>query len=134
MKKVQPDEKRRKYHQEEYISRVNRVIDYIESYYEKPLQLEELVDVASFSPFHFHRIFKALVGETLNRFINRIRIEKAASKLIDNPNKSITEIAFDYGFSGSASFARAFREAFNMSATSAPIKGTAHSSRACLKN
>ena len=115
--KSQEDEGRRNYHRGEYISRINRVIDHIESHYEETLQLEELAGVANFSPFHFHRIFKALVGETLNRFINRIRIEKSAAKLIDNPNKSITEIAFDYGFSGSASFARAFREAFHMSAS-----------------
>ena len=59
----------------------------------------------------------AIVGETLNQFIQRIRLEKAASQLIDNPKKSITEIAFDCGFSGSATFARAFKESFGISAS-----------------
>ena len=59
----------------------------------------------------------SLLGETLNQFIQRIRIEKAGVQLINNPRKSITEIALDCGFSGSATFARAFKEAFDMSAS-----------------
>ena len=57
-----------------------------------------------------------MVGETINRFIQRIRLERAAAQLVFNPKKSITEIAFDCGFSGSATFARAFKENFKMSA------------------
>jgi AraC family transcriptional regulator len=49
----------------------------------------------------------------LNRFIQRIRIEKAASRLINNPKETITEIALDCGFSGSAVFSRAFKEVYN---------------------
>ena len=102
---------------QEYFSRINRVLDYIEHNLDQELSLEILAGVASFSRFHFHRLFRALVGETLNSFIQRNRIEKAAAQLLDNPKKSITEIAFDCGFSGSAPFARAFKEAFHMSAS-----------------
>ena len=101
---------------EGYVSRINRVIDYIEVNITQELTLEELSKVAHFSRFHFHRIFRAIVGETLHQFIQRLRIEKAANQLIDNPEKTITEIAFDCGFSGSASFARVFKEAYGMSA------------------
>ncbi len=101
---------------DEYISRINRVIDYINENIDKELTLEKLAGVASFSQFHFHRLFKAMVGETLNQYIKRIRVEKAAAQLIANPKKSITEIAFDCGFSGSATFARVFKEFFRMSA------------------
>ncbi len=94
---------------DEYRARINRVLDYIEHHLDEALTLEVLADVASFSPFHFHRIFSALTGETLGRFILRVRVEKAAGRLIDNPRASITEIALDCGFSGSAAFARAFR-------------------------
>jgi AraC family transcriptional regulator len=106
-----------KYQREEYIVRINRVIDYIERNTDQELSLEILAEVANFSRFHFHRIFRAMVGETLNQFIQRIRLEKAAAQLIVNPKKSITEIAFDCGFSGSATFARAFKETFQMSAS-----------------
>lgn len=108
---------RQKFLREEYISRINRAIDYIERNFDKPLSLDDVADVAGFSRFHFHRIFKAMVGEPLNRFIIRIRVEKAAAMLINNPKKSVTEIAFDCGFSGSAPFARSFKSVFNMSAS-----------------
>jgi AraC family transcriptional regulator len=108
---------RQKYLREEYTARVNRVIDYIEANIGKDLSLKELAEVAHFSPFHFHRTFRAMVGETLNDFIQRIRIEKAAVKLMLNPKKSITEIALESGFSGSSTFARAFKETFNISAS-----------------
>lgn len=49
----------------EYAARVNRVIDYVERNLDRPLALTELAGVAHFSPFHFHRIFETLVGETL---------------------------------------------------------------------
>ena len=100
-----------------YVSGINRVIDYIEANIDAELSLQDLARVASFSPFHFHRIFRAMVGETLGHFIQRVRIEKAAAQLVANPSKSITEVALGCGFSGSAPFARAFREAFGMSAS-----------------
>jgi AraC family transcriptional regulator len=109
---------RQKYLGEEYTQRVNRVIDYIEANISKDLSLTELAEVAHFSPFHFHRIFRAMVGETLNDFIQRIRVEKAATKLVLNPKKSVTEIALECGFSGSSAFARSFRETYGTSASS----------------
>ena len=99
----------------EYRSRINRVVDYIESHIDEELSLHGIADVACFSPFHFHRIFGAMMGETLNQFIQRLRIERAANQLVGNPNKSITAVAFDCGFSGSATFARSFRQYFGMS-------------------
>jgi len=110
-------ELRQKYLREEYTARINRVIDYIEANISKDLSLKELATVAHFSLFHFHRIFSAMVGETLNGFIKRLRIEKAATMLMQNPKKSITEIAFEYGFSSSSAFARIFQETFQMSAS-----------------
>jgi len=108
---------RRRYLRESYTGRVNAVIDYVEANVGRELSLEELAGVAHFSPFHFHRIFRAMVGETLNGFIQRIRIERAAAKLVHNPKESITEIAFECGFSSASAFARAFKEAFHMSAS-----------------
>jgi AraC family transcriptional regulator len=108
---------RQAYLREEYTARISRVIDLINANLDRELSLKELANVAGFSPYHFHRISGAMVGETLNSFIQRLRIEKAAGKLILNPRKSITEIALECGFSSSSAFAREFREAFNMSAS-----------------
>lgn len=101
----------------EYIARINRVMDYIERNLDRQLKLDELARVANFSAFHFHRIFGALTGETLNRFIQRVRVEKAGSLLLTNPAASVTEIAFDCGFSSSSTLARAFSAHFGMSAS-----------------
>jgi AraC family transcriptional regulator len=102
---------------EEYKSRINRVMDYIENNLRNPLTLEELSDVANFSKFHFHRIFTAMVGETIFQFTQRLRLEKAASILISNPRASIAQIATDCGFTDQAVFARAFKTNFGVSAT-----------------
>jgi AraC family transcriptional regulator len=85
----------------EYRSRLNRTIDYIHNHYDEDLNLTKLAEVACFSKFHFHRIFRAMVGETLNDFVQRIRLEKSVQKLTTDFNKSITEIALDGGFSSS---------------------------------
>ena len=103
---------------EEYKSRINRVFDYLERNMDKKITLEELASVSNFSKFHFHRIFQAVTGETPFQFILRVRLERAATYLITNPKKTISEIAYDCGFSDQATFARGFKSHFNMSPTS----------------
>jgi AraC family transcriptional regulator len=100
-----------------YIERVNAVIDYIEAHLTDDLTLAGLADVAHFSPYHFHRVFSMLVGETLSRFISRLRVERAATLLVQHPDRSVTTVGTDCGFTNPSSFARAFKEAFGMSAT-----------------
>ncbi|MBD3275620.1 MAG: helix-turn-helix domain-containing protein, partial [Candidatus Marinimicrobia bacterium] len=106
-----------KYKREEYNARINRVINYINQHLHEELTLKQLAGVANFSEYHFHRIFGAMTGEPLNRFIQRLRVEKAANMLLFNPKMSITEIALDCGFSGSSTFARSFRDMFGMTAS-----------------
>lgn len=101
----------------EYIARINRVMDYVDEHLGEPLTLAELADVAAFSPFHFHRIFAALVGEPPGQYVRRLRLERAAQQLVAAPRKPITAVALDCGFSGSSSFARAFKDSFGMSAS-----------------
>ncbi len=100
---------------QEYINRLNRVINYIHANLDQPLTLRGLADVAGFSPFHFHRIFKSLVGETLGEYIQRARLEKSANLLLSHPGDSILEMAVACGFSSAAVFSRAFRAHFGVS-------------------
>jgi AraC family transcriptional regulator len=93
----------------EYVSRLNRTIDYIYSHSHEELNLAKLSEVACFSKYHFHRIFRAILGETVNEFVQRIRLEKAFGQLMLHKFKSITDIAFDCGFSSSQNFARSFK-------------------------
>lgn len=101
-----------------YKQRINRVIDYIENNLGKILTLDELAEISCFSRFHFNRLFTALMGETLFKFIQRLRIEKAASKLLYEKNKPIIDIALDHGFSSSASFAKCFKSNYGISPSS----------------
>ncbi len=114
---------KQKYLREEYVFRINRVIDYIQTNIDQDLSMETLSDIACFSRFHFHRLFGAIVGETLSHFIQRIRVEKAASRLIYNPKVAVSQIALDCGFSSSAVFARAFKEYFGMNASQWRMEG-----------
>src|SRR5215468_1160376 len=101
----------------QYEKRVNRVIDHIRGHLADELTLAALARVAAFSPFHFHRVFAGITGETLFGFIHRQRVEKAAGALLNGRDRSILEVALDHGFSSAATFARAFRAHFGMSAT-----------------
>ncbi len=101
----------------EYVGRVNRVMDYVRANLTGDLRLETLARVASFSPFHFHRVFKSVVGETLGDFIRRVRVSTAAMRLLSNPKLSITDVAVGCGYSSSSAFAREFRKAFDTSAS-----------------
>ncbi|HNV71884.1 MAG TPA: helix-turn-helix domain-containing protein [Candidatus Ozemobacteraceae bacterium] len=100
----------------EYVARVNGVVDLIQKNLDKQLSLDAVAEEAGFSPFHFHRVFAGVVGEPLHAYVRRARLERAALELERMPDRSITEIALDYGFSSSANFSRAFKEAFGASA------------------
>ena len=104
-------------YREEYIGRVNRVIDYITSHLEEKLSLNLLAQIACFSPFHFHRIFRSVTGESINSFINRVRLERALFLLKRSSWMSISDIAYDCGFNSQSSFARAFKKHFGFSAS-----------------
>src|SRR3954454_19889561 len=96
----------------DYVERVNRAIDHIVRNLGEPLRLEEVSAAAGFSPFHFHRVFKSLLGETLNQFVKRLRLERALYLMSHAPNRSLTDVAFDCGFSSSSDFSRSFKQCY----------------------
>lgn len=101
---------------QEYMARINRVTDYIDNNLDKSLTLETIAEIASFSPFHFHRVFTFINGETPIDYIQRIRIEKAAARLIVD-KISVSEAAYTYGFGSISLFSRTFRKYFTMTPT-----------------
>ncbi len=115
MMKAEPA--RRKKMAEQYRGRINIAVDYIEKNLDHDFSLDEIAAVAGFSKYHFHRIFHTFSGESLFQFIQRLRLEKAATLLLNEPAKPITEIALDCGFSSSSSFAKSFKQYFDLSAT-----------------
>lgn len=98
----------------DYVARVNRAIDHVLAHLTEPQRLEDVAAVAYFSPFHFHRIFKALTGETLQKFVSRLRLERALQMLSHGPDRSLTEIALACGFASSSDFSRSFKQRFGV--------------------
>jgi AraC family transcriptional regulator len=98
----------------DYVGRVNRAIDYVVQNLSGTLQLEDVARAASFSPFHFHRVFKSLVGETLAQFVKRHRLERALYLMSHAPKRSLTDVAYECGFSSSSDFSRNFKQRFGV--------------------
>lgn len=102
------------YGNEIYRDRINKVIDYVNKNLNKSFSLEELAKIALFSSFHFHKIFVALTGESLNFFTNRLRLEKAA-RLLKYSDSKISNVAFECGFSSPSTLSRSFKKHFGIS-------------------
>lgn len=99
--------------EDDYVTRVDRVIDHIHAHYAEPLPLPALARVAHFSPYHFHRVFRAHTGETLRAFVARVRVQRAALLLGRGMTKTkLIEVALSSGFGSAAELSRAFRETF----------------------
>jgi len=99
----------------EYIRRINKAIEYIISHLDSAIALDDVAQASHFSSFHFHRIFHGIIGETVNEFVNRKRMEKAVCTLLNKPQLTVTEVAELGGFSSSANFAKAFKLYFGLS-------------------
>ena len=102
--------------QKDYIKRIDKVFAFIDQNLGEELSLDTVSRIAHFSPFHFHRIFKSITGETLNEYITRRRIEKAAADLI-HKELSITEISLRNGFNDNSTFTRSFKKFYGLSPT-----------------
>jgi AraC family transcriptional regulator len=100
--------------EQDYRERIVRTLVYIQRHLDEDLELEQLASIAAFSRFHFHRIFRGLVGESLKEHVRRLRLERAA-QVLKRSGTSITEIALSAGFETHESFTRAFGAMFDVS-------------------
>jgi AraC family transcriptional regulator len=98
----------------DYVEAVNRAIDHVVQGLDRPLRLEDVARVAGFSPFHFHRVFRSLVGETLRHFVKRVRLERALFLIAHDRGRSLTDVALSSGFSSSADFSRSFKQRYGV--------------------
>ncbi|MDF2985447.1 MAG: transcriptional regulator, AraC family [Eubacterium sp.] len=99
----------------EYHIRINKVLDYIENNLGSELSLDTLSKIACFSSYHFHRLFHSLSGETLAGYIKKRRLLAAANRLYYSQNPSLSDIAYEFGFSSQSDFSRSFKAFFNLS-------------------
>ena len=111
--------------QKEYARRINAALDWLDRNLGGEITVSKLAQAAHFSPFHFHRIFSAFVGEPPAEYVRRLRLEKAALILIHDALASVTDVALACGFSTSSLFSRLFRARFGMSPTAWRAGGSA---------
>jgi len=101
---------------EDYRRRMLAVLVHIQRHLDGELSLEELAGVSNFSPFHFHRIFRSLIGESVKEHVRRLRLERAAHQL-RHTEQPVTEIALAGGYQTPESFTRAFQKMFQQTPT-----------------
>jgi AraC family transcriptional regulator len=97
-----------------YRLRMNTVCDYIDAHLAEPLDLHMLAKVAHFSPWHFHRLFRAVMGETVADRVRRRRLETAARALLASPPAPMQTIALECGFGSAEVFTRSFKARFDV--------------------
>lgn len=112
----------------DYQERLGRVLAFIHDHLADELRLEQLADVAHLSPYHWHRVYHALHGETIATTIRRLRLQRATGYLA-NTGMPVAQIARKCGYPSSQSFARAFRADYGVS----PVQYREHGSHTVFR-
>jgi AraC family transcriptional regulator len=86
------------------------VLVYIHAHVDEPLRLDALSSVAGISPFHLQREFTRVVGHSPARRVQLLRLKRASMRLVFQPGRPITDIAFEAGYQNAESFTRAFQK------------------------
>jgi AraC family transcriptional regulator len=94
-----------------YVDRIVRVLRHVQEHLDESLAPSDLARVAHFSAFHFHRIFRGMVGESIGEHIRRVRLEQAAGEL-RRTDRTVIDIALGAGYGSHESFTRAFKSHF----------------------
>lgn len=98
---------------QDYGRRMQRVAGHIAAHLDEPLDLARLAGVACLSPYHFHRIYRALCGETVADTLRRLRMDRAAADLVRG-SAGIALVGRRAGYGSVEAFTRAFRQAYGI--------------------
>lgn len=99
--------------QNEYYKSINKVLEYIRTNLNENTSLKTLAGIANISPYHFHRIFKSVIGESLAEYVNRLRMEYVAEQL-KTSSLNMCELAESIAYSSEQSLSRAFKKYFGI--------------------
>lgn len=102
----------------DHAKKLQRAIDFIRAHIREPLTASQVAQAAHTSPFHFQRLFKAHMNETLGQYITRKKLECAAVALLYGQHSKVSELAHTYGYASTASFSKAFASWFGCRPTS----------------
>ncbi|WP_242220231.1 AraC family transcriptional regulator [Bacillus cereus group sp. BfR-BA-01380] len=94
---------------EELYRRISIAHDYIRSYYDKPIKLNEIAQIACLSPNHLLRTYSQIYGKTPHQHISEFRILKA-KKLLAQLDFNMTDITFELGLQNPVSFSKMFKQ------------------------
>jgi len=99
--------------QSDYAERLERVFRWLADHLDDTLDLVHLADVACLSPYHFHRVYRAMQGETAAETVRRLRLHRAAVELITG-ELPVARIARRAGYGSQEAFTRAFKTAYGV--------------------
>lgn len=89
--------------------KIEHVCEYIEHNLDSPLNLELLSEVACYSKFHFHRVFKAITGLSVQQYVLYLRLRRASFRISFEKNVNLSDIGYEAGFDSPEAFSRAFK-------------------------
>lgn len=98
---------------EDYSKRINIIIEYINNHLADEIDSGTLAEISNFSTYHFHRIFKAFIGEPVGAFVTRMRVETAA-RLLRYTDIPVKDIAYKVGYEMPSSLSKAFRSFYDI--------------------
>jgi AraC family transcriptional regulator len=98
---------------QDYAIRLERVVSWLADHLDDALDLARLADVACLSPYHFHRIYHAMQGETAADTVRRLRLHRAAVELLAG-ERPVARIAHRAGYGSQEAFTRAFKAAYGV--------------------
>lgn len=106
----------------EWLQRMNKALDYIESNLSGDISYDEAARVALCSSYHFQRMFSFITNVPLAEYVRRRRLTLAAQEL-QNPDVKVIDIALKYGYDSPDAFARAFQKLHGMTPSAAREPG-----------
>jgi len=97
----------------QYEPAIQRTIDWIETNLHEAITADDIAENASFSKFHFHRIFQSSVGMSVAAYIRMRRLASAAAALL-HTSVRIIDLALHFQFESQEAFSRAFKKMYHL--------------------
>ena len=97
----------------DFAERLERVFGWLADHLDDSVDLARLADVACLSPYHFHRVYRAMQGETAAETVRRLRLHRAAVELITG-ELPVARVARRAGYGSQEAFTRAFKAAYGV--------------------